>query len=390
MIAMIHRLQPTCVVNNRADSAASGGGADAAANRGCLGDYATPERNIPAAMNEPHAFMECCDAIGQTQWRYDADQGYWSVPELIRRLSRVASLGGNYLLNMAPMGDGALNPQDTQRLAAIGEWMKVHRAAVFGTQASPIIPRDAWFPSPVIGCATQADKSLFLHLHQWPVGDAVVLRHVAAAPLRAALMGSKAALVVESAGDRLVIRRLPPRPPVDSVNVIRLEFRKPARVRRNAFRAESAAPVLAPAGETVYLRPATAQKVAQDGVPVHSTNRFANGNVSIGPIYRQSEQIVWRVRGERAGWFQVSAGVASAPYQKGGVFGIEIGRCMLTGCMRVTKGEHTWNDTPARAPAGRVRVTRGTHTVRFGIARKANYHIGHLHYIVLQPERGSR
>ena len=55
-------------------------------------------------------------------WGWHAGDSQWkSTGELIATLARVNSLGGNLLLNVGPMGDGALPAESIQRLREIGE-----------------------------------------------------------------------------------------------------------------------------------------------------------------------------------------------------------------------------------------------------------------------------
>src|SRR5690625_7215177 len=48
------------------------------------------------------------------------------------------STGGNLLLNIGPDGRGGLRREDTEALAAIGEWMTLHHGSVQG--AGPVDP----------------------------------------------------------------------------------------------------------------------------------------------------------------------------------------------------------------------------------------------------------
>lgn len=51
------------------------------------------------------------------------------VGEKIRHLSRVVSLGGVFLLNIGPRGDGSIVEFEADVLRGVGKWMKVHEAA---------------------------------------------------------------------------------------------------------------------------------------------------------------------------------------------------------------------------------------------------------------------
>ena len=128
------------------------------------GDHATFERRIP-----PHApateHWEVCMPISGS-WGYKkSDDNFKSTSTLIRNLADIASKGGNYLLNVSPTGTGALLPQATERLKAIGEWMKTNSESIYGTTASPFDELE-W------GRCTKKSygkgTTLYLHVFEWP------------------------------------------------------------------------------------------------------------------------------------------------------------------------------------------------------------------------------
>ncbi len=79
--------------------------------------------------------------------------------EKARDLSRVAALGGCYLLNIGPTGSGAVDPYERQVLESLGAWMKVHGEAVEGARAVDFFGQLPW------GGVTAKDNRLYLHIH---------------------------------------------------------------------------------------------------------------------------------------------------------------------------------------------------------------------------------
>jgi alpha-L-fucosidase len=70
-------------------------------------------------------------------WGYNSHDANWkSVPQLIALLVETASKGGNLLLNIGPKADGTFPLESVERLAAMGQWMKVNGEAIYGTTAS--------------------------------------------------------------------------------------------------------------------------------------------------------------------------------------------------------------------------------------------------------------
>jgi len=55
---------------------------------------------------------------------------------------RVAAYNGNLLLNIGPRADGLIPFVFQERLRAIGDWLRVHGAAIFGTTYWPVAQRE--------------------------------------------------------------------------------------------------------------------------------------------------------------------------------------------------------------------------------------------------------
>ena len=90
------------------------------------------------------------------------DHDWKSTETLVRNLVDIASKGGNFLLNVGPTSDGLIPEPSLERLKAVGAWMKVNGAAVYGTSQSPLKSQPAW------GRVTQKDNTLYLHVFNWP------------------------------------------------------------------------------------------------------------------------------------------------------------------------------------------------------------------------------
>ncbi len=96
------------------------------------GDYATPEQGIPIL--GPEGPWELCMTINDS-WGYQkGDNNQKSLNYIIRVFSECISLGGNLLLDVGPMEDGTITPEQTARLKGMGRWTGKHSEAIYGSR----------------------------------------------------------------------------------------------------------------------------------------------------------------------------------------------------------------------------------------------------------------
>jgi alpha-L-fucosidase len=151
-------LQPSIIVNNRVGDGS--------------GDFGTPEQEIPATGLPGSPDWETCMTMNRN-WGYNrADQDFKPAHTLVRNLVDIASKGGNFLLNVGPTADGEFPAESVERLAQIGDFMRVAGESIHGTSASP-------FPSLPWGRCTQRRldaNTTRLYLHVWDrPGDGVLV-----------------------------------------------------------------------------------------------------------------------------------------------------------------------------------------------------------------------
>jgi len=132
------------------------------------GDTSTPEQNIPAN-GIPGKDWETCMTMNGT-WGYRKhDESWKSTDELLRNLCKIASKGGNYLLNVGPNELGEIPGGSLERLAQVGEWMKVNGAAIYGTSAAPFSHTLSW------GWVTSKSNLLYLCVNKLPADRRLTL-----------------------------------------------------------------------------------------------------------------------------------------------------------------------------------------------------------------------
>lgn len=168
---IIRSIVPNVVINNRLGLKQA--------------DFNTFENEIPHA--PPGGRWEYCWNMGAF-WGYNP-RNY--TPELVKTpehyietLARIASLGGNYLLNVGPDPTGKFHPMAADYLAKIGAWVNPNRAAFEGVAASPFGSTADW------GYATCREGKVYLIIRATAAAAPVVLPALENRPLGARLLAA--------------------------------------------------------------------------------------------------------------------------------------------------------------------------------------------------------
>lgn len=152
--ALIHRLQPACLIGNNHHQTPYAGE-----------DIQIFERDVPgentaglSGQAVSRLPLETCQTMNG-MWGYKVrDTNYKSATTLIRLLARTASKSANLLLNIGPQPDGSLPAAALDRLRDIGVWMRHYGTSIRGTEG---LSYDAGGDS--IVCTRRAD-TVFVHV----------------------------------------------------------------------------------------------------------------------------------------------------------------------------------------------------------------------------------
>lgn len=151
--ALIHRLQPACLVGNNHHQTPVEGE-----------DIQIFERDLPGENKAglsgqaiSRLPLETCQTMNG-MWGYKIiDQNYKSPETLIRYLVSTSGKGANLLLNIGPQPNGELPAAALDRLKAIGEWTTRYGETIYGTTAGDIAAQE-W------GVTTRKGNRLFIHI----------------------------------------------------------------------------------------------------------------------------------------------------------------------------------------------------------------------------------
>lgn len=209
---IVRRLQPAAVINGRIWNNAG--------DFVTLGDNEAP----PPTMQPP---FEVPASIYHATWGYRSWQRREDAPgkvrELVNGLVQARAAGGNYLLNIGPMGDGAVVPFEAEVLRGIGQWLQRHAHVALDARPSGLPPQ-TW------GSTLADDKALYLFVRDWR-GGRLVVNGLAGDPRAVRIDGDDAAapLAWRRENDALVID-LPAQAPDRVLPVVRIETQGPLRI----------------------------------------------------------------------------------------------------------------------------------------------------------------
>ncbi len=212
---LVRKLQPDIVINERLDLGDQGGW-----NEGRIGpraDFHTPEQTVGNFDRRP--WESCMTVSKKSQWSWGGhSDGVKPASQCIDMLIRCAGGDGNMLLNVGPMPDGDIAPEQEAVIRELGAWLKIHGKSIYGTRGGP------WKPS-TYGVSTCKGSTVFIHVLNRP-GDVLELPGIPALIKNAEML--KGGKVIFSQQDDKVTINLPPRDEKTQGLVLVLKLDRPA------------------------------------------------------------------------------------------------------------------------------------------------------------------
>lgn len=212
---LVRKLQPDIIINERLDLGDQGGW-----NEGFIGpnaDFHTPEQTVGKFDQRPWESCMTVSKRGQWSWGGHTD-GVKPAAQVLDMLVRCAGSDGNMLLNVGPMPNGEIAPEQVGVIKDLGSWLAKYGRGIYGTRGGP------WMPGKY-GVSTYRDKTIFLHILKRQ-GDTVELSGIPAKIIRSSeLAGGKVKFIQN---DKKITLILPKAGPDSKDQVIVLELDRPA------------------------------------------------------------------------------------------------------------------------------------------------------------------
>ncbi len=200
--AMVRRLQPQILINNRAMTTE---------------DYGTPEQHVTAA--EAGRMWEACMTLNGHWGFCPSDRDYKSPRAVALMLASVASGAGNLLLNVGPDAQGKVPAESVSILRRVGNWLDVHGESIYGSQRHKLM-WNLWGPT------SFRDGALYLFLEEY-FGTKLVVGGLTNQVRAATLLTTGQTLRVERRGAQTILTGLPERSPDELLSVVKLEVEGP-------------------------------------------------------------------------------------------------------------------------------------------------------------------
>jgi len=204
MNAMVRRLQPDIIINNRSQLPE---------------DFGTPEEHIRAE-EAGRAWEACMTFNGSWGWRPTPPEDWHSARKVVQMLHQVTSGCGNLLLNIGPKPDGSVPPEATERLTTVGKWLAKYGSAVYGQVDRPE-GLDGWS-----GCGSWSRKGrdCYFWVFNWP-GETLAIGGLHTKVKSVELLPEGRACRFKQEPRRLLVRGLPARCPDKCVDIGMLRIR---------------------------------------------------------------------------------------------------------------------------------------------------------------------
>jgi len=157
LYAYLRDLKSDLLINNRIDKRQNALENPDIAGK-FAGDFKTPEQQV--GNYDTQTPWESCITIAH-QWAWKPNDHLKSNDDLVKLVLNTVGGDGNLLLNVGPMPDGRIEQRQIDRLKKLGQWIKQHKEAIYGTMGGPYVPTETL-------ASTRRGNHIFIHLLKKP------------------------------------------------------------------------------------------------------------------------------------------------------------------------------------------------------------------------------
>ncbi len=152
--ALIHKLQPQCMVGNNHHQAIKQGE-----------DFQMFEKDLPGknttGFSEESVIgalpLETCETMNDS-WGFNLkDKNFKSSKTIIQYIIKAAGNNANFLLNVGPMPNGKIQPEFIDTLKKVAEWMNKNGETIYGSRGGTVAAK-SW------GVTTQKNNKMYVHV----------------------------------------------------------------------------------------------------------------------------------------------------------------------------------------------------------------------------------
>jgi alpha-L-fucosidase len=189
MRALVHRLQPHCMIGSRIGN-----------NMGdfmVMGDNQEPDYIIGVPWQSPASFFD--ETWGYRSWQHRTD-AHEKMLEKLTSLIKVASRGGNFLLNIGPRDDGTVVEYEKDILLKIGAWLNKNHEAIYNTHPDPFFIKFNW------GSITSKTDRLYLHVLSKPDNNTIELPGLKGKVTKAYVLGDNQSCKVIATANGITVQ----------------------------------------------------------------------------------------------------------------------------------------------------------------------------------------
>jgi alpha-L-fucosidase len=152
--ALIHKLQPQCMVGNNHHQAIKQGE-----------DFQMFEKDLPGknttGFSEGSVIgtlpLETCETMNDS-WGFNLkDKNFKSSKAIIQYIVKAAGNNANFLLNVGPMPNGKIQPEFIDTLKKVAEWMNKNGETIYSSRGGAVAAK-SW------GVTTQKNNKMYVHV----------------------------------------------------------------------------------------------------------------------------------------------------------------------------------------------------------------------------------